>query len=150
MSSAKRRGTVTLLLLLGAAAMVAALGGCQNLERAQAAKEIEAEFVVQGISPVEDLGSTDRLEILPLVDEGAAEPQYRAEHGVSYLVRTDSAQILFDLGFNVDWKNPSPLTHNMARLGVRLEDIDTLVISHWHPDHVGGTTFWKRMSPAAA
>jgi 7,8-dihydropterin-6-yl-methyl-4-(beta-D-ribofuranosyl)aminobenzene 5'-phosphate synthase len=84
------------------------------------------------------------LEILPLVEAASAGPQYQSEHGVSYLVKTASTVILFDLGFNAAGQNPSPLEHNMAKLGVRLEDIDTIVISHWHPDHVGGTPFWKR------
>ncbi|MGA2381098.1 MAG: MBL fold metallo-hydrolase [Spirochaetia bacterium] len=132
-------------LLLTAAAMASALSGCQSFSRNQVAAEIAAESASQGISPIESLGSTDSLEILPLVEATAAGPQYIAEHGVSYLVKTDSAVILFDLGFNnVEPNQPSPLMHNMARLGIRLEDIGTIVISHWHPDHVGRTAFWKQ------
>ncbi len=127
-----------------AAAMVIALSGCQSIRRSKVASEIDAESASQGIAPIEHLGSTGRLEILPLVEAAASGPQFRAEHGVSYLVKTDSAVILFDLGFNAAGENPSPLEHNMALLGVRLADIDTIVISHWHPDHVGGTPFWKR------
>ena len=131
-------------LLLTAAAIAAAFSACQSLSRNKVAAEIAAESASQGISPIEQLGSTDRLEILPLVEATAAGPQCIAEHGVSYLVRTSSAVILFDLGFNdVEPNQHSPLMHNMARLGIRLEDIGTIVISHWHPDHVGGTAFWK-------
>jgi 7,8-dihydropterin-6-yl-methyl-4-(beta-D-ribofuranosyl)aminobenzene 5'-phosphate synthase len=133
------------ILLLAAAAFVVALSGCQSLRRNQVAKEIAAESASQGISPIENLGSTDSLEILPLVEEAAVGPQYMAEHGVSYLVKTGSALILFDLGFNnVEPNQHSPLAHNMVRLGIRLDDIDTVVISHWHPDHVGGTAVWKQ------
>jgi 7,8-dihydropterin-6-yl-methyl-4-(beta-D-ribofuranosyl)aminobenzene 5'-phosphate synthase len=32
----------------------------------------------------------------------------------------------------------------MTRLGVELGDIDALVISHNHPDHMGGDTWWLR------
>jgi 7,8-dihydropterin-6-yl-methyl-4-(beta-D-ribofuranosyl)aminobenzene 5'-phosphate synthase len=87
------------------------------------------------------LGSTRRLEVLPLVDWNVARPDLRGEAGVSYLVRTDRATILFDLGGNLQGSDPSPLLDNMKRLGVSFADIDTLVISHPHMDHVGGQRF---------
>lgn len=97
-----------------------------------------------GVTPVRrpaDIGSTRRLEILPLVDWAAASPDLKGEAGVSYLVRTDGSTILFDVGANLRGESPSPLEANMRRLGVRLEDIDTVVISHPHMDHVGGVPF---------
>ena len=60
---------------------------------------------------------------------------------LAYLVRTDSSTILFDVGGNLESSDPSPLISNMRRLGVRLPDIDTIVISHNHMDHVGGLSF---------
>lgn len=87
------------------------------------------------------MGSTRRLEILPLVDWLTAAPGLRTEAGVSYLVRTDASTILFDVGGNLQGESPSPLEANMQRLGVRLQDIDTIVISHAHMDHVGGLAF---------
>lgn len=85
-----------------------------------------------------DIGSTRTLEILPLVDWQTANADLRGEAGVSYLVRTDGSTILFDVGGNLADTDPSPLEANMQRLGVRLADIDTIVISHPHMDHVGG------------
>ncbi|MDX1642553.1 MAG: MBL fold metallo-hydrolase, partial [Balneolaceae bacterium] len=58
--------------------------------------------------------------------------------GVSYLVKTDSTTILFDLGHNPEEVSPSPLEHNMSQLGIDLDEIDTIFISHNHFDHVGG------------
>lgn len=94
-----------------------------------------------GPAPVErpaDIGSTRRLEILPLVDWATVGAGLIGEAGVSYLIRTDSNTILFDVGANLEGSEPSPLEANMQRLGVRLEEIDTIVISHPHMDHVGG------------
>ena len=85
-----------------------------------------------------DLGSTRSLSILPLADWHTSRPDLRAEPGVSYLVRTDSNAILFDVGFNRQNEDPSPLQHNMDALGIGTGDFDTVVISHLHPDHVGG------------
>jgi len=58
--------------------------------------------------------------------------------GVSYLVGTDEHRILFDVGHNENEESPSPLERNMEALGVTLDSIDTIFISHNHFDHVGG------------
>jgi 7,8-dihydropterin-6-yl-methyl-4-(beta-D-ribofuranosyl)aminobenzene 5'-phosphate synthase len=88
-------------------------------------------------------GETKTVEILPLY-EFASQDGLESGPGVSYLVRTDSATILFDLGYNLTAASPSPLEQNMARLGVSLDDIDLIVISHRHPDHVGGGNWWSK------
>jgi hypothetical protein len=90
------------------------------------------------------IGSTRTLEILPLVEWATARPDLVGEAGVSYLVRTDGSTILFDVGGNLRSTDPSPLEANMQRLGLRLEEIDTIVISHLHMDHVGGLQFSSR------
>lgn len=92
------------------------------------------------------IGSTRTLEILPLVEWATARPDLIGEAGVSYLVRTDGSTILFDVGGNLKGTEPSPLEANMQRLGVRLQEIDTIVISHLHMDHVGGMQFSSRGS----
>ena len=87
------------------------------------------------------LGETKKLEILPLY-EAAGRSDMETGHGVAYLIRTDHATILFDLGYNPDATSPSPLEQNMARLGISRADLDLIVISHRHPDHVGGQNWW--------
>lgn len=87
------------------------------------------------------LGETQKLEILPLY-ETAGSSDMATGHGVAYLIRTDHATILFDLGYNPDAASPSPLEQNMARLGISRADLDLIVISHRHPDHVGGQNWW--------
>lgn len=93
-----------------------------------------------------DFGSTRSLSILPLVDWHTSRADLQTEAGVAYLVRTDSSSILFDVGFNRQGTDPSPLQHNMEALGVGVEDFDTVVISHDHPDHVGGLDWSLRSS----
>jgi 7,8-dihydropterin-6-yl-methyl-4-(beta-D-ribofuranosyl)aminobenzene 5'-phosphate synthase len=89
-------------------------------------------------APVGEFGTTDRLRIVPLVDWYADDEDLHTEAGVSYLVETDERTILFDTGNNADRREPAPLVHNMRQLGVELGDIDDVVISHAHYDHVGG------------
>jgi 7,8-dihydropterin-6-yl-methyl-4-(beta-D-ribofuranosyl)aminobenzene 5'-phosphate synthase len=88
-----------------------------------------------------EIGETSMLEILPLYEK-AAQPGLESGHGVSYLIRTDSATILFDLGNNMTAASPSPLEQNMESLGVSMEEIDMIVLSHRHPDHLGGQNWW--------
>jgi metal-dependent hydrolase (beta-lactamase superfamily II) len=88
---------------------------------------------------IRNFGSTASLSVLPLVNWHADDPSLQTEMGVSTLIKTDSTTILFDLGHNPDELSPSPLEHNMEQLGVGLNQIDDIVISHNHFDHVGGS-----------
>lgn len=103
----------------------------------------EAERQVINVQKIKDLGATDSLVILPLVERNAADPALATENGIAYLVKTDTSTILFDLGANVNGDEPSPLLRNMQRLGITPEQVDTIVISHKHPDNVGGQTWFK-------
>lgn len=112
------------------------------------------------VARLTDLGEASTLSILPLVDFYAADGQGGAsgtggpsgaggasgedgsrlctESGVSYLVTVDGRRILFDVGYNAHGEHPSPLLRNMAALGLSPADLDAVVISHIHLDHVGG------------
>lgn len=91
------------------------------------------------MDPLQDFGSTRTLEIFPLDEAVAARADLQTEKpAVSYLVRTDQATILFDVGANSHKASPSPVEHNLQALGVSLDDVDLVVISHPHYDHTGG------------
>jgi 7,8-dihydropterin-6-yl-methyl-4-(beta-D-ribofuranosyl)aminobenzene 5'-phosphate synthase len=64
---------------------------------------------------------------------------------VSYLVSTGHAQVLFDSGLS-GGKELSALARNADILGVDLGALDAVVISHLHPDHVGGVGAARRHS----
>jgi metal-dependent hydrolase (beta-lactamase superfamily II) len=98
----------------------------------------EAEFAAYEPSPIGDFGATQTLSILPLIDWHTSGPELRGEMGVSYLIETDEHRILFDVGQNTMQESPSPLELNMKELGVALDTVDTVFISHNHFDHVGG------------
>ncbi|MBI5606073.1 MAG: MBL fold metallo-hydrolase [Deltaproteobacteria bacterium] len=98
---------------------------------------------VSMVSKIKNLGTTKTLEILPLVDWSADRNDLKREAGVSYLIKTDESLILFDVGMNGNKENPSPLLHNMKKLGIELNKIGVIVISHNHVDHVGGFKWSK-------
>ena len=97
------------------------------------------------LSKLTDLGTTKTLAILPLIDWHVANEGLQGESGVAYLVKTDDATILFDVGRNSKEEHPSPLLQNMQQVGVNIRDIDLIVISHPHGDHTGGGK-WARES----
>ena len=55
------------------------------------------------------------------------------EHGLALLIDTQSGRILFDTG-----QSGTVLLHNLNLLGIELETINALAISHAHHDHTGG------------
>lgn len=90
------------------------------------------------------LAATSHLEVLPLYEEASADPDLIIGHGVSYLIRTDAATILMDVGHNPDEAEIGPVAQNMQKLGIHWNEIDRIVISHPHPDHIGGVTAWRQ------
>lgn len=122
---------------------VAAAAGALEWRFAQGRGAVDRAWAAASVARLGDFGATRRLEILPLVDWNVAGPGLQGEAGVSYLIRTDANTILFDVGLNARGSDPSPLQANMQRLGVSLDDVDTVVVSHPHMDHVGGLR-WAR------
>jgi 7,8-dihydropterin-6-yl-methyl-4-(beta-D-ribofuranosyl)aminobenzene 5'-phosphate synthase len=100
--------------------------------------EVEKEWQSSQPNKITDFGSTKKLSILPLVNWKTSDTRFKGEAGVSYLIKTDQQTVLFDVGFNANRESPSPLQHNMAELGIKLSEIDTLFLSHHHLDHSGG------------
>ncbi len=98
------------------------------------------------IQKIRDLGTTQTLEVLPLIDWHISNEQLMGEPGVSYLIKTDQSIILFDVGLNSKQTDPSPLLHNIKHLGVTIDSIDTIVISHNHGDHTGGKKWGGQMT----
>lgn len=121
-----KTGKVLLGLLLIALVVVFARWGWAYVQVARTA-------VPAALPNGDALGSTQSLTILPLYEEAAVSPSYQSGHGVSYLVRSDAATILMDLG-----PDPAPLLDNMQQAGIAPDETDLLLISHNHPDHIGG------------
>ena len=82
------------------------------------------------------IGSGPRVPASVLID-GEAFDALRAEHGFAALVTVTRAgrqhRVLFDTGIS-----PDGLVENMRRLELSPHDVDVIVLSHGHFDHVGG------------
>lgn len=71
-------------------------------------------------------------KITTLVDNVVYDRGLQAEHGLSLLIGTGDKKILFDTGAS------TLFIRNAEILGIDLNDIDYLVLSHGHSDHTGG------------
>jgi 7,8-dihydropterin-6-yl-methyl-4-(beta-D-ribofuranosyl)aminobenzene 5'-phosphate synthase len=115
------------------ASVAVALAGRYAAGRRQEDRQTTAELD----SRLTDLGEVNRLSILPLVERHTATETLRGEAGVSYLIRADGLTLLFDSGLGLG-RGRTALETNAGDLGVRFDDLDCMVISHLHADHVGG------------
>ncbi len=70
-------------------------------------------------------------------EETVKEPDFLAEHGLSILIEEDK-KILFDVGHS------DVFLKNAKQLKKDLNDIDILVLSHGHWDHVDGLKYLKK------
>lgn len=82
-------------------------------------------------------------QLTVIVDNRAEEP-YQAEHGFSLFIEWKGKRILFDTA------QGKPLFHNAALLGISLEHLDALILSHGHYDHGGNIAALLKMNPRMA
>jgi len=73
------------------------------------------------------------VEITTLVENSQGEHTgLQIEHGLSFLIETDQAKILFDTG------RSEAFIHNAEKLNKDLHTVSHVVLSHGHYDHSGG------------
>jgi glyoxylase-like metal-dependent hydrolase (beta-lactamase superfamily II) len=59
----------------------------------------------------------------------------------SILIKTGTHNVLIDTGWGIDTEpDAGNLIYNLQASGVQTKDIDTVIFSHAHPDHIGGNT----------
>jgi 7,8-dihydropterin-6-yl-methyl-4-(beta-D-ribofuranosyl)aminobenzene 5'-phosphate synthase len=87
------------------------------------------EEVIEGISGLEPC----KGKLTILYNDFIFDTRCRSELGLSCLIETNEKVVLFDTG-----GIPEILNHNIEVLGVNIQDIDCVVISHEHWDHIGG------------
>ncbi len=72
------------------------------------------------------------MKIINLVENTEGQSGCRAEHGLCFYIETIKHKILMDTG------QTDLLIENADKLGVDLNKVDTVVLSHGHYDHSGG------------
>jgi len=72
------------------------------------------------------------MKIITLIENLVYKQGLLAEHGLSFYIETEDRKIIFDTG------QSGLFLQNAIKLGISIEDIDSLVLSHGHFDHIGG------------
>jgi 7,8-dihydropterin-6-yl-methyl-4-(beta-D-ribofuranosyl)aminobenzene 5'-phosphate synthase len=74
------------------------------------------------------------MKVLGLVDNSVKPlSNFWGEHGLALLIDTGEGRLLFDTG-----ASGTVLLHNLELAGIGTETLNSLVLSHSHPDHTGG------------
>lgn len=84
------------------------------------------------------------MRIVNLIENTEGKSECLFEHGLSFYIETESHKALLDLG-----QTDSSLK-NAKRLGLNLNEVDTVVLSHGHYDHSGGLIPFTKINDHAA
>jgi len=79
------------------------------------------------------IGLTKKVELKIVYDNNAFDPELKTAWGFACYIDTGEVKSLFDTG-----GDPEILLANMDRLGITVGEIEAIVLSHIHGDHVGG------------
>ncbi len=74
----------------------------------------------------------ETLRVMALVENSVFTRGLLAQHGLSFLIEADGRRALFDTG------QGRVIVDNARQLGVPLDTVETIVLSHGHYDHTGG------------
>ncbi|MGM0603868.1 MAG: MBL fold metallo-hydrolase [Bacillota bacterium] len=80
------------------------------------------------------LPEVDNFQLIPVV-EAESKDDFEKEAGISYFIETENSNLLFDIAFADE---SSAFTNNYQKLNLTKKDVHKFVLSHLHPDHMGG------------
>lgn len=83
------------------------------------------------------------LNITVLLENSLYNRNLQKAHGLSLLIKTSEQHILLDTGPN------SKFYKNAKKIGIDLSQIDSLILSHAHYDHTGGTNKFCKVNEKA-
>ncbi|MCR3955878.1 MAG: MBL fold metallo-hydrolase [Gudongella sp.] len=81
--------------------------------------------------------------IKTLLENRAIGEEFEAEHGLSLFAHVGERKILFDAGAS------DAFMRNASKMGVKLEDVDMMILSHGHYDHGGGIRAFMEINKKA-
>lgn len=134
---------IWLYVLFGFLALISLFLTIKSLQVMKGKRLADKEIASFSHEKIRSTGEVTKLSLMPLVDFKAVDSSFKTEPGVSYLIKADNTNILMDLGFNKKKEHPSPLLHNMEKVGFDPKDIDMIYVSHLHLDHLGGMSEQK-------
>ncbi len=86
---------------------------------------------------------SDAICVTALVDNCVHGPDLQAEHGLAFFIKTGRHRLLFDTG------RSDLIVKNAHTLGLDLENVEAVALSHGHYDHTGGLGPLRGLAPKA-
>ena len=83
------------------------------------------------------------MKITTLIENNSLNQNLKSEHGLSLYVETGNHKILFDTG------QSDLFLKNAKKLNIDLKEVDMVVISHGHYDHLGGLIHFLQFNKKA-
>lgn len=83
------------------------------------------------------------MKIVTLIENTPGCTGCAYEHGLSFYIETRNHKVLLDTGAT------GAFVSNARKLGIALEKVDTVILSHGHYDHGGGLLAFHRLNPCA-
>ncbi len=83
----------------------------------------------------------NKLEIAILVEDTVNKEGFKAEHGLSFFIKYNDKEFLFDTGAG------AVLIHNVEKMGLDLNKLAGVFLSHGHYDHTGGLKEILKVNP---
>ncbi len=83
------------------------------------------------------------MRVVTLVENQTITPTLAAEHGLSLYIETKKLKILFDTGAT------DLFALNAEKLNINLQEVDYVIISHGHYDHIGGLIHLLKLNSKA-
>jgi 7,8-dihydropterin-6-yl-methyl-4-(beta-D-ribofuranosyl)aminobenzene 5'-phosphate synthase len=86
------------------------------------------------------------LKLMVIVDNNTIiDTNYYGEPGLSFYIEDGNNKILFDLGYS------DVLIRNACKMGIDINDVNMIILSHGHLDHTWGlTSLMQTMKPPTA
>ena len=75
----------------------------------------------------------DHFTLIVVYDNNEYNPKLKTDWGLSIYLEINDTEMLFDTG-----ANPEILMYNLNMLNLSIDDLDVVVLSHIHGDHVNG------------
>ncbi len=112
------------------------LSGCGNIEEKEITTTKEEVFVM------EKNITQANITILDVYDNVEFNPDFKTGFGFACVVKLKDKTILFDTG-----GDSQTLLSNLETANIKPEDIDIILLSHIHGDHVGGLLGFLEKNP---